>query len=67
MLVQVCESRVDPQTRKREVTVLNEALAELNLSEGTIATRGEEEQIRAESGKVNVVPAWRFVLNLSES
>jgi predicted AAA+ superfamily ATPase len=66
-LVQVCESIVDPKTRKREITALNEAMAELHLSEGTIVTRGEDEQIQVESGKINVVPAWRFVLNLSAS
>jgi uncharacterized protein len=64
-LVQVCESMVDPQTRKREVTALSEAMAELKLPEGTIVTRGEEEQIQVESGKINVVPAWRFLLSLS--
>jgi predicted AAA+ superfamily ATPase len=58
---------VEPQTRKREVTALNEANHELNLSQGTIVTRGEDEQIKVESGKINVVPAWRFVLNLSAS
>lgn len=64
MLVQVCESMAAPQTRKREVTSLSEAMAELNLTEGTIVTRGEEEQIQVESGAINVVPAWRFLLNL---
>lgn len=67
MLVQVCESMADPQTRKREVTALTEAMAELKLTEGTIVTRGEEEQIQVDSGRINVVAAWRFLLNLSGS
>ena len=62
-LDQVCESMVDPQTRKREITALSEAMAELNLSESTIVTRGEDGQVQVESGKINVVPAWRFVLD----
>jgi hypothetical protein len=66
MLVQVCESMADPQTRKREITALAEAMAELKLPEGTIVTRGEEEQIQVESGKIDVVPAWRFLLQLTE-
>ncbi|HET6421133.1 MAG TPA: hypothetical protein VFG19_13290, partial [Geobacteraceae bacterium] len=66
VLVQVCESMADPQTRKRETTALAEAMAELKLAQGTIVTRGEEEQIRVESGKINVMPAWRFLLNLPE-
>jgi predicted AAA+ superfamily ATPase len=44
-LVQVCESIVDPRTRKREIAALNEAMAEFNLSEGTVVTRAENEQI----------------------
>jgi uncharacterized protein len=66
-LVQVCETMADPQTRKREITALTEAMAELQLSEGLIVTRGEEEQIQVEAGKISVVPAWRFLLQLSGS
>ena len=43
---------------------MGEAMAELNLTQGTIVTRGEQEQIQVASGTINVVPAWRFVLNL---
>lgn len=64
MLVQVCESMADPRTRKREITALGEAMAKLKLTEGIIVTRGEEEQIQVESGKIDVIPAWRFLLNL---
>jgi len=64
MLVQVCESMADPQTRKRETTALAEAMAELKLAQGAIVTRGEEEQIQVESGKIDVVPAWRFLLSV---
>lgn len=67
MLVQVCETMADPQTRKREVTALTEAMAELQLAEGLIVTRGDEEQIQVEAGKISVVPAWRFLLQLSGS
>jgi len=66
MLVQVCESLADPQTRKREVTALVEAMKEMELTSGIIVTRGEEEQIVVESGTIDVVPAWRFLLNLSQ-
>lgn len=67
MLVQVCTSMADPQTRKRETAALTEAMAELNLTQGTIVTRGEEEKIQNESGKIDVIPAWRFLLNVEES
>ena len=64
MLVQVCESMADQQTRKRETTALAEAMTELKLAQGIIVTRNEEEQIRVDSGKIDVVPAWRFLLNM---
>lgn len=40
-------------------------MAELKMASGTIVTRSEDEQIEIESGKIDVVPAWRFLLNLS--
>jgi hypothetical protein len=62
MLVQVCESRAEPQTRKRETAALSEAMAELNLKTGTIVTRNEDERMEVETGTIEVVPAWRFLL-----
>jgi predicted AAA+ superfamily ATPase len=66
MLVQVCESMADTQTRKREITSLSEAMTEMKLKVGYIVTRNEDEQIEVESGQINVVPVWRFLLNLQE-
>jgi predicted AAA+ superfamily ATPase len=66
MLVQVCESLADPQTRRREVAALKDAMNELGLKSGTIVTRNEEEEIKENGGKILVVPAWRFLLNLPE-
>ena len=67
LLVQVCESLAEPQTRKRETVALSEAMAELGAKTGIIVTRNEEEQIDAEGGTIKVVPAWRFLLNMAES
>ena len=66
LLVQVCESMAEPQTRKREVTALIQAMTELNLKSGTIVTRNEEEEIRVDAGKIIIVPVWRFLLSLPE-
>ena len=63
-LVQVCETLADPQTRKREVQALAEAMAELGLNQATIVTRHEDEDIAAGQGAILVVPAWRFLLDL---
>jgi hypothetical protein len=65
-LIQACESLADSQTRKREITALSEAMAELKIKSGTIVTRSSEEQIKADAGTINVIPAWRFLLDLPE-
>ncbi len=63
MLIQVCETLADPQTRKRELAALSEAMDELNLANATIVTRQEEDSIDVDAGLVEVVPAWRFLLD----
>ncbi|MDR0310960.1 MAG: ATP-binding protein [Acidobacteriota bacterium] len=67
MLIQVCETMAGRQTRKREISALSEAMAELKLPRGVIVTRNDEEQINIDAGKIDVVPAWRFLLNMPES
>jgi hypothetical protein len=67
MLIQVCESLAEPQTRKRETAALSEAMAELGLKSGTIVTRSEDERIDAGGRAINVVPIWRFLLELPDS
>lgn len=66
MLVQVCESLASPQTRKRETAALSEAMAELGLKTGIIVTRSAQERIAAEAGTIEVLPAWRFLLDLPD-
>jgi len=67
LLVQVCESLADPQTRKRETTALEEAMTELGLTTGTIVSRTESGQIKTGRGIIEVVPAWRFLLALPDT
>ena len=64
VLVQVCESLADPRTRGREVRALRQAMAELGLRTATVVTRDEEETVPVDAGVVEVVPAWRFLLDL---
>lgn len=66
MLVQVCESMVDPQTKKREVSALADAMSELGLRHGTLVTRGETDRISVDAGTIEVTPAWRFLLDLDD-
>ena len=67
MLVQVCESLADPQTMKRETAALSEAMLQLGLKTGTIVTRNESRQITSGSGGIEVVPVWKFLLDLPAS
>jgi predicted AAA+ superfamily ATPase len=50
ILIQACESLAEPQTRKREMAALCEAMAELGLKTGTIATRNDDERIKTDTG-----------------
>lgn len=67
ILVQVCESLAEPQTRKREVAALGESMSELKVKSATIVTRAEGERIEIDAGTVQVVPIWKFLLDLPES
>ena len=67
VLVQVCEALVDPRTRKRELAALSEAMAELSLNTGIVVTRSEEERVVTAGGTIDVVPIWRFLLDLPDS
>ena len=63
LLVQVCESLADPRTRKRETAALAAAMAELDADTATIVTRNERERIEVGGAAIDVVPAWRFLLD----
>lgn len=63
LLVQVCESLADAQVKKRELAALEEAMAELKVDTAMIVTRSESGEVMLRAGKVEVLPAWRFLLN----
>lgn len=67
MLVQVCKSLADPNTAKREVAALSEAMTELGATSASIVTRNESNVIELGARTVTVVPAWRFLLDLPDS
>ncbi len=66
LLVQVCETLTDPATRKRETGALREAMKEHGISRGLVVTRTQEERVDTDAGRVDVIPAWRFLLELPE-
>lgn len=64
ILVQVCASLADPRVRQSEVRSLSEAMVELTVAEGTIVTWRTDETIPVGFGTIQVVPVWRFLLEM---
>lgn len=62
MLIQVCESLANPDTKKREVSALLEAMKELKVKTGTIITRHEEKYNQVDEKSIQVLPVWKFLL-----
>jgi hypothetical protein len=58
---------VNPRIKQSEVRSLSEAMVELAVAEGTIVTWRTEETIPVGFGTIQVVPIWRFLLNLPQS
>lgn len=67
ILAQVCESLADSRTLRRETAALRDAMAELGQRESLIVTRdvapGAENRITVDSGVIEIVAAWRFLLD----
>ncbi len=64
MLIQVCASLADPRVKQSEVRSLSEAMIELAVAEGTIVTWRTDETIPVGFGTIQVVPVWRFLLEM---
>ncbi|WP_165173261.1 ATP-binding protein [Adlercreutzia sp. ZJ242] len=64
-LVQVSCSMEDAPTRKREVSALEEGMAQFGCGEGVIVTLNEESEISAKAGTIRVIPAWKWLLQES--
>jgi predicted AAA+ superfamily ATPase len=61
-LIQVCETLANPETRQREISALLSAMNELGLSEATLVTKYESEQITIGKNIIEIVPVWQFLL-----
>lgn len=62
LLIQVCESLTNEQTRKRELTAMLEAMQELKLTHGLIITKTEEGVENVIQGQIKIISTWRFLL-----
>lgn len=63
-LLQVCYDLSDEDTKKREIKGLVETCGKYGLSEGTIVTFEEENEIETEGVKIKILPVQKFILNL---
>jgi predicted AAA+ superfamily ATPase len=63
-LVQVCADLAKGETRERELRALDEAMRETGLSESTIVTMHDAENVRVSSGVIHLVPAWAWMLGV---
>jgi uncharacterized protein len=65
-VIQVCKDISDPQTRKREIDGLVEAMIRFDLHEGVILTESAEstEHIKKDgiSFKITVMPIWKWLI-----
>ncbi len=62
ILIQVCESLVEPKTKKREIDALTQAMSELQTQKGFIITLNKTEDLTLEEGVISILPAWKFAL-----
>ena len=64
---QVTVDMTAPKTRKRETGSLEVAMAKTDISQSAIITLREETRIEGESGLIDVVPAWKWMLQGASS
>ncbi|ABX78338.1 ATP-binding protein [Coxiella burnetii] len=64
--IQVCQTLFDPNTKKREIDGLLEALESYNLKEGYILTESEEGNETTIKGnkkyQIHILPLWKWLL-----
>jgi len=64
-LIQVCETISDPDTRAREFAALLTAMQELGLDSAILLTAFEESTIVQDHLRIEVIPAWKWMLSES--
>jgi len=60
--IQVCYSFSSDKVKKREINGLLEALNTYNLPSGLIITDDTEEEIIIEDKTIQIMPAWKWLL-----
>ncbi len=62
LLVQVCADASNEGTRRRELRALEAAMDGRSLRSATMVTLVGQETVELDAGRVDVVPAWRWLL-----
>lgn len=62
--IQVCWDMGDERTRARELAALQETFREVKPAGAVIITEREEETFELDGFAVEIIPAWRYFLNL---
>lgn len=65
ILIQVCQSLADEDTKTRELEALKEAMLELNISSSIILTEDEEE-VETEDN-IKIIPIYRWLLDFTHT
>lgn len=60
--IQVSQSLDNPETVKRELDGLLEAMEKFKLKKGLIITESQEEERKIKGKKITIVPAWKWLL-----
>lgn len=63
-LIQVCVTMKDTQTRNREIRALEAGMKELQLSESLLISADEHDEIKTDSGKITIIPAWLWAIQI---
>jgi len=63
-LIQVTESLADARTRERELRALVSAMEQCRLDHGIIVTLDDTDRIEHEGRVIDIVPAWRWLLDI---
>ena len=64
MAIQACYSLSDTDTRKREVNALLQISKHWQITKHLIITKDEEETITEDAIQIEVVPVWKWLLNI---
>ena len=64
-LIQVALKISHPETRKRELNALSEAMKECGLKTGLLITLDQDETIKIGKNHIHILPAWLWALTKS--